>query len=258
MVMTRWILEVGNTRVKWAGFDAGSAISSSPSHLESSAVQDTSMAQKWADQVQVNDLVWVSGSGELEPWTRVAPQARVFKPGDDIPLKSKVTKPEKLGLDRVANVWGVIHGAIADADGLDSWLIVDAGTCVTMDFVQDGMHHGGTISPGIQMRLSAMAQGTAHLPKLSIVEHTPSNLGEPSAVGLNTEAALLAGAVGGLSAEIEGKWSALRQEVPNLGLVITGGDASYLELRSIRPKFADAHLTLKGHHALLRHFHDVS
>ena len=77
-------------------------------------------------------------------------------------------------------------------------------------------------------------------------------------MGLNTEAALLAGAVGGLSAEIEGKWNALRQEVPNLGLVLTGGDASYLELRSIRPKFADAHLTLKGHHALLQHFNDPS
>ena len=53
---------------------------------------------------------------------------------------------------------------------------------------------------------------------------TPS-LRQATAIGSNTPTSLLAGAVGGLVAEIQGRWAALRQEVPNLGLILTGGDA---------------------------------
>ena len=124
--------------------------------------------------------------------------------------------------------------------------------CVTMDLLHEGPHRRD--HSGLQMRLTAMAQGTAHLPQpdLSAVTQRCVKLERWEA---NTPTALLGGAVGGLVAEIEGRWAALRQEVPNLGLILTGGDAAHLELRGIRPKFADAHLTLKGHHALLQHFH---
>lgn len=107
------------------------------------------------------------------------------------------------------------------------------------------------------MRLSAMSKGTANLPQIEMNDLSV-DLCQANALGLNTAEAMLAGAVGGLVAEIEGRWTAMRQEVPNLGLILTGGDAAHLELRGILPKFADAHLTLKGHHALLRHFHDIS
>ena len=107
------------------------------------------------------------------------------------------------------------------------------------------------------MRLAAMSKGTANLPQIEMNDLSV-DLCQAKALGLNTAEAMLAGAVGGLVAEIEGRWTAMRQEVPNLGLILTGGDAAHLELRGILPKFADAHLTLKGHHALLRHFHDIS
>ena len=64
---------------------------------------------------------------------------------------------------------------------------------------------------------------------------------------------MLAGAIGGLEAEIHGQWALLCQNVPNLGVILTGGDGPRLELRDISPKFADAHLTLKGYHALFQH-----
>ena len=76
---------------------------------------------------------------------------------------TNVTSPETLGLDRVANVWAVVQGASEDPS--QPWLIVDAGTCVTMDLLDRGTHIGGTISPGLQMRLTAMARGTANLPQ---------------------------------------------------------------------------------------------
>ena len=122
-----------------------------------------------------------------------------------------------------------------------------------MDLVKQGHHMGGTISPGIGMRLSAMSEGTQHLPGLAWPFPSASPHLDSTALGEVTEDALLAGAAGGVSAEIEGKWAALSQEVPNLGVVLTGGDSEHLELRNIRPKFADAHLTLKGYHALFTH-----
>ena len=255
MVVKHWILEVGNTRVKWAAFDADAPLSSPPRTLERVALEDFSALNRWKAQVGANDLVWVSGSGKLDPWSDISPSCHVFKPGDALPLRTNVTSPETLGLDRVANVWAVVQGASEDPS--QPWLIVDAGTCVTMDLLDRGTHIGGTISPGLQMRLTAMAHGTANLPQPDLHAIVPE-LRQARAMGSNTPTALLAGAVGGLVAEIEGRWAALRQEVPNLGLILTGGDAVHLELRGIRPKFADAHLTLKGHHALLRHFHDVS
>ena len=104
------------------------------------------------------------------------------------------------------------------------------------------------------MRLESMARGTARLPRVATAEQS-TFLNLPGALGLKTKEAMVAGSWGGLSAEILGKWESLRQEVPNLGLILTGGDAEGLELRDIHPKFADAHLTLKGYHALFTHAH---
>jgi len=114
---------------------------------------------------------------------------------------------------------------------------------------------GGTISPGAQLRLNAMHDHAKALPSIQVpLDRQP--LGHASAMGTSTEHAMLAGVFGGMDAEITRKWEALRQEMPNLGLVLAGGDAKFLELRTISPKFADAHLTLKGFHALFQHAHD--
>ena len=255
--MKHWVLEVGNTRVKWAAFDASAPVSAPPVTLKRAAIDNLEAMDDWRRDVQEGDLVWVSGSGNLEPWTSITPSCHVFGPGDGHPLPSLVTSRETLGLDRVANAWGVLKGALEGAEPDQSWLILDAGTCVTMDLLHMGRHVGGVIAPGLEMRLSAMSKGTANLPQIEMNDLSV-DLCQANALGLNTAEAMLAGAVGGLVAEIEGRWTAMRQEVPNLGLILTGGDAAHLELRGILPKFADAHLTLKGHHALLRHFHDIS
>ena len=72
------------------------------------------------------------------------------------------------------------------------------------------------------------------------------------AIGLNTFDALYSGCVSGAS-QIQGNGGP-GEKHPNLGVILTGGDHSHLELRSILPKFADAFLTLKGYHAL---FHNI-
>jgi pantothenate kinase type III len=255
--MKRWILEVGNTRAKWACFESvpsGNSLAIDPATVKTCSAGEADMAATWRQDLAPDDRVMVTGSGDLSSWIPTFPAAWVLRPGDSTPLVTDVRHQHTLGLDRVANAWAVLQGTCTDADPTGAWMIVDAGTCVTVDVVARGRHLGGTISPGVHMRLEAMSRGTARLP-LPSMEEAPKHLNDARAVGLHTDEALVGGALGGLSAEIFGKWTALRQEVPNLGVVLTGGDAERLELRDIRPKFADAHLTLKGYHALFTHAH---
>ena len=202
--------------------------------------------------MEEEDLVMVAGSGNLEPWAKAFPKAWVLPPGAPTPLPTEVRQKHTLGMDRIANAWAVIQGTCLGADTKGAWLIADAGTCLTLDLIENGMHRGGTISPGARMRVESMNSGTARLPIASLAS-VPQELRGPDAVGKETAEALSGGALGGMAAEIAGKWHVMRQEVPNLGLILTGGDAARLELRDIRPKFADAHLTLKGYHALFTH-----
>lgn len=253
--MKHWVLEVGNTQAKWACFDAHDASSAAPLKVQRAAASAPHVAARWKDDVALEDKVMVTGSGDLEPWVPSFPEAFVLRPGDPTPLTTEVTAPEGLGLDRVANAWAVLHHGFADATRHEAWLIVDVGTCITMDVVHRGKHLGGSISPGIEMRMRAMAEGTARLPQPEWQISQPHPLSQSTHIGRNTEEALLRGGLGGAAAEIEGTWASLTQEIPNLGVVLTGGDAPRLELRSILPKFADAHLTLKGFHALLNHLH---
>ena len=163
--MKHWVLEVGNTRAKWACFDARDASSAAPLQVNRAAASAPHVAATWKDDVALEDKVMVTGSGDLEPWIPSFPEALVLRPGDPTPLPTDVTAPEGLGLDRVANAWAVLHHGFADATSHDAWLIVDVGTCITMDVVHQGKHLGGSISPGIEMRMRAMAEGTARLPQ---------------------------------------------------------------------------------------------
>tara|TARA_B110000003_G_scaffold113375_1_gene116004 strand:+ start:12734 stop:13507 length:774 start_codon:yes stop_codon:yes gene_type:complete len=255
--MNIWVLEVGNTRAKWAAFPEANGPSADPVSVEAINIPPDPLhaMATWSAQTAPEDVICITGSGNLDPWLQVAPFAKVMRPGDEVPLTTASVPSNSLGLDRVANAWAVLQGAVTGANAAGEWLVVDAGTCLTMDLVSGGKHLGGTISPGAQLRLNAMHDHAQALPAIQIPLDQES-LSHASAVGNSTERAMLAGVLGGMDAEITGKWRALRQQMPNLGLILAGGDAKFLELRTISPKFADAHLTLKGFHALFQHAHD--
>lgn len=255
--MNIWILEVGNTRAKWAAFRENDEYAPNPFSVEAMDIPpEAAQAMAiWSAQTTSEDVICITGSGDLDPWLRAAPDAKVLRPGDEVPLDTAAAPSTSLGLDRVANAWAVLQGQVTGAESNGDWLVVDAGTCLTMDLVSGGRHLGGTISPGAQLRLNAMHDHANALPSIQVpLNRQP--LGHAYSMGTSTEHAMLAGVFGGMDAEITGKWEALRQEMPNLGLVLAGGDAKFLELRTISPKFADAHLTLKGFHALFQHAHD--
>ncbi|GIR12158.1 MAG: hypothetical protein CM15mP23_07330 [Cryomorphaceae bacterium] len=77
-----------------------------------------------------------------------------------MPFKTSYNSPKTLGSDRLA----LIAGAVSVFPNRPV-LIIDAGTCITFDFVDSKKNHlGGSISPGLQMRLNALKSQTSALP----------------------------------------------------------------------------------------------
>ncbi len=133
------------------------------------------------------------------------------------PLKLRYRTPDTLGADRLAAAVGA--WTLKPHRNL---LVVDAGTCVTADFVDaDGCYRGGNISLGISARLRAMHCLTARLPEVSKEGETPL-------IGFDTETAIRSGVINALRYEIEGFAHELRERHPELQIIFTGGDAALL------------------------------
>ena len=81
-----------------------------------------------------------------------------------------MTTPKTLGMDRIALVSGSVYHYPDN-----NVLIIDAGTCVTYDFITSKNEYlGGAISPGIRMRYRSLNNFTANLPLLDT--EVPENL----------------------------------------------------------------------------------
>lgn len=115
-------------------------------------------------------------------------------------------------------------------------VVVDAGTAVTVDFVDgEGTFQGGAIAPGVQMSLDALARTSDALPKVSF--RAPEGGmgaglgGEPAGIafGANTEQAMLHGVaygVRGLVHVLVERYAAAYEAYPRV--IATGGDAQAL------------------------------
>lgn len=131
-----------------------------------------------------------------------------------LPFKNEYSTPQTLGLDRIA-----LAAASVSLHPGKNILAIDAGTCITIDFTTaDGIYKGGSIHPGIKMRLKAMHHFTGRLPLL-----TPDTAEEFT--GNSTRACMMAGAVKGAATEIDGFISHYLTQFPDLIVVLTGGDA---------------------------------
>lgn len=152
----------------------------------------------------------------------------------NFPFKNNYTTPSTLGIDRLVACVG------AYKTGQDT-LVIDAGSCLTYDFVSDDKGYlGGAISPGIAMRLRAMNNFTDKLPLIAEFENQPDMLGQ------STEECLKSGAINGIIGEINHFVSHFKSKSQNLKVFLTGGDATFLGSELKNGIFADQNLVLKG------------
>lgn len=191
---------------------------------------------KWTDKWENDGLLVVALSPELP-----------------LPFTSVYETMETLGHDRIAVVAGslALQPSSAPAFAPTSNLIVDAGTCVTLDLVDaDGVYLGGNISPGMRMRLQAMHTFTARLPQ---PEPGPG-FAESETVGRSTIGALRHGGQLGLVYEIEGLYRRLRNKHPDLEILLTGGDGEWLHHHLSVPTCFYPNLVLLGLNQILSNY----
>lgn len=152
-----------------------------------------------------------------------------------LPFETKYSPAHLLGNDRLA--------ALSAASYLypnTNVLIIDYGTAITIDFLSaEGIHLGGNISPGINMRYMALDMFTSALP---LVEFNPNI----TLTGTNTEEAVNNGVVKGLIYETEGYIKEFSDKYPGLVTILTGGIAEYLHNSINYTTFANPNLVLYG------------
>jgi type III pantothenate kinase len=157
-----------------------------------------------------------------------------------LPFENSYETPETLGADRI----GLLAAAVFEYPDKNC-LIIDAGSCVTYDFVSaKGQYIGGAISPGLQMRFKAMNE---HTNKLPLIMADDSFV----ALGNNTHNSLLAGAVNGLVYEIDGWCNSLSAQYEDLTIILTGGDTQFLSKRLKNTIFANYNFLVDGLRQLL-------
>jgi type III pantothenate kinase len=130
------------------------------------------------------------------------------------PLENRYAQPDQLGPDRLAAAVGAARRVGTPV------VVVSLGTATVVDLVSvEGRFLGGAIAAGVETGLWALAERTAGLPRMA--------LSEPERVfGADTGRCLLAGAVHGTAALVEGIVARFQEVLGAAAPVaVTGGSA---------------------------------
>jgi type III pantothenate kinase len=158
-----------------------------------------------------------------------------------IPFINKYNTPSTLGVDRIA-----LASAAVTKYPNKNVLVIDAGTCITYDFINANKEYlGGAISPGITIRYKALHKFTTNLPQLKL-----SNF---KLIGIDTESSIHSGVLNGFIQEIEGIISQYKAKYQNLTVVLTGGDTNFLAEKLKSTIFANPNFLLEGLNSILIH-----
>lgn len=240
------IIDVGNTLVKLAVFKNNS-LTFKKSCIKAdflSTLGEVSVSYPNIIDVIVSSVGNFSDGELLELKNRY--KVFVLTHKDPIPFKNKYASPETLGVDRIALV-----SAAVDQFPNKNVLVIDAGTCITYDFINfENEYLGGAISPGIKMRYQSLKLLTDKLPLLE-----PKNIDKY--IGNSTEISIHIGVTQGVVSEIEGFISWYKENYKELTIILTGGDANYL-LDSLKNDiFATSNFLLEGLNYILEYNKDT-
>jgi|TARA_B100000902_G_C27239871_1_gene879439 type III pantothenate kinase len=152
-----------------------------------------------------------------------------------LPFNNMYKSKETLGSDRKA----LVSAAIKHYPN-NNVLIIDAGTCITTDFIDaSGNYHGGSISPGINMRYGVLSEKTSNLPKLE--RKYPLHI-----TGSSTEDSIHSGIINGIVYEIREYISEYQKQYKDINIILTGGDSDFLSKPLKISIFANRNFLLEG------------
>lgn len=245
------LLDVGNTRMKWAWLEGGTL---SPSR----AVRHHGAPNAWAEELEewqadlateglsperivVSNVAGGTFARLLGGWSKARlglwPEF-VTSEARQCGITNGYSTPSMLGVDR----WLGLVGARGHTPG--PACIVNAGTAVTVDaLAADGAHLGGFILPGMQLMQESLYGRTGNV--AAAAESEPARV--EGLYGVNTAGAIEGGILLSLATLAERVCEDLRVRGDGAPvLLLTGGDAPLLKACLRLPSVTVPDLVLEG------------
>ena len=159
-----------------------------------------------------------------------------------LPFKNSYKTPKTLGVDRIA----LVSASVKQYPD-NNVLVIDAGTCITYDFITDENEYlGGAISPGVRLRYRSLNNLTANLPLLE--SKLPKSL-----IGNTTDSSIHSGVVFGVLKEMDGVIGDYKEKYSDLTVILTGGDTNFLSKQLKNGIFANSNFLLEGLNFILEY-----
>ena len=210
-------LDIGNTKIKAALFEGDILLSSIRFDDWDDSQWKILSLNKNIDAVIVSSVEILEMEANLH--FKQAKRKIILSHNTPLPIVNQYKTPETLGKDRLAaaiGAWKYFNK--------ESCLVIDAGTCIKYDFIHsDQGFLGGSISPGMQMRLDAMHHFTARLPAYELTEVSDF-------FGTDTFSAMLTGVLTGVEGECRHFIELFRTRFGKINVIITGGNADFISL----------------------------
>ena len=232
------IIDCGNTNLKYFVFENQSLVFKN--HFRWKEDWPLKIKKKFPDlkNVLLSDVTGKYHKVDLE---KSFPKKKVYAvKALDLPFKTNYNY-ENLGDDRI----GLITAAINKFPKEDC-LVIDAGSCLTFDLISSkSFHVGGLISAGLAMRFKSLNKFTSSLPLVNYKDIEMQ-------IGHDTKDSIHTGTLEGFIFEIKGQIEKFKSKIPNLRIILTGGDAKYLYKRIKNSIFAEQEFLASGLNNLLK------
>ena len=236
------VIDIGNTRTKFALFNRGEIMISVPvdeflpEHIHILKDEHPSLKNAIISSVK-NYPRELKQELEKEFDSFIELDSKT-----PIPIKNQYKSKSTLGKDRIAAVVGANH-----LYPNKNVLVIDSGTAITYDLItENNIYLGGNISPGIEMRFKALNQFTGKLPLLGLTEGDYT-------FGVSTESAIIAGVQNGVVHELNGVMESFNNNYKDLKIILTGGNANFFDKKLKNSFFVNLNLVTIGLNSILEY-----
>lgn len=223
-----WLLiDIGNTRIKWARWSEGGALSEQVAAVHATWTRDDFIQQVLNSGPRAERVLIANVGGKrmgdlarsaLSHVWQIEPEF-MQSPAAGAGIRNAYPEPANLGVDR----WLAMLGGRSLEPG--PICVVSVGTAMTIDGLDaSGQHLGGVIVPGPELMVGSLLKNTSE-----IARRTSGGQAKDALFADNTLGAIQQGAVQALAALVDRAVETLQQQLGQApALLLTGGASSRL------------------------------
>jgi type III pantothenate kinase len=247
--MTNLVIDIGNSFTKMAVFENDDLLK--VEQYQQTSIQDV---EDFLSNYTIDKVITASVKKEKEAWQLLLDErfsVAYFTSSLAAGINNHYKTPDTLGADRLAAVIGANYLYPGKAN-----IVISGGTCITYDYIDAGANYfGGSISPGLKMRYTAVNYYTAALP---LVEADKNFI---DAYGYDTVTAIKSGVQNGVKYELQGFIENYIKTQKEYNIILSGGDSIFFETLLKNSIFApyikiEPYLVLKGLNAAIQKHND--